>query len=430
VNRDRWGRPLSAGAEAATLWPSYVEQELSYGSRTSESLHAVVDADPTFAVGRALAALRARLDEDVTFDVDTERAAMDEGRADSDWERSWVATVRAMLSGWWAAYPQLMRHHERFPDDLVATGWALFLTSSAAAPDRLDRMARVIDASAAVVGEHPFVTGAQAMSAQERHDLDRAHRLAQRVLELSPAHIWGAHPMAHVYFEGGDHAAGLAWLGGWELDEHTDRASGFFPHLLWHGALHQLALGDADGVRASYRTIVGADERARLMDGSSLLWRCQLVGHVPMGSDLAEPTLARTVGRGEDPSLTTFFGMHRALALATGNDADGLRRLAADAASWAVPGAAELLPGLARSLAAYVESSFAAAADGLLALEPQLVRFGGSHAQREVLEDTLISALVEAGRFEEALVRLDERLDRRESRLDRRLVDRADRRPR
>ncbi len=42
------------------------------------------------------------------------------------------------------------------------------------------------------------------------------------------------------------------------------------------------------------------------------------------------------------------------------------------------------------------------AADGLAAVLPALWRVGGSAAQREVVEDTLLYALIEAGRCEPA----------------------------
>ena len=85
----------------------------------------------------------------------------------------------------------------------------------------------------------------------------------------------------------------------------------------------------------------------------------------------------------------TFVGVHVALGLATAEDADGLRRFAANAAGFTAPGSAELLPDVALGLASYVEGDHAAASDRLLARERDFVRFGGSHAQREVFEDTL-----------------------------------------
>ena len=53
-------------------------------------------------------------------------------------------------------------------------------------------------------------------------------------------------------------------------------------------------------------------------------------------------------------------------------------------------------------------------------LGPWLTQLGGSAAQREIIEDTLLDALVHAGRCEEARLLLTERLDRRQSALDRR----------
>ena len=82
------------------------------------------------------------------------------------------------------------------------------------------------------------------------------------------------------------------------------------------------------------------------------------------------------------------------------------------------PGTATLLPDLASGLAAFVEGDHAKAAEALLRFEPHQWDVGGSHAQREVFEDTLIHALVRAGRLDEAATRLRVRLDRRESALD------------
>jgi len=57
--------------------------------------------------------------------------------------------------------------------------------------------------------------------------------------------------------------------------------------------------------------------------------------------------------------------------------------------------------------------SAAEAADLLAAALPELTRIAGSHAQREVFEDTLIAALLGCGRSEAARTLLAERLVRR-----------------
>ena len=70
------------------------------------------------------------------------------------------------------------------------------------------------------------------------------------------------------------------------------------------------------------------------------------------------------------------------------------------------------------ALLAFVEGRWNDAATVLTDVLPHLVRVGGSAAQREVIEETLLLALVNAGRPDLAAALLDERLDRRPSPLD------------
>ncbi|MYU19538.1 lycopene cyclase, partial [Streptomyces sp. SID8361] len=67
-----------------------------------------------------------------------------------------------------------------------------------------------------------------------------------------------------------------------------------------------------------------------------------------------------------------------------------------------------------------LEERWAEAARGLERLLPRLPGVGGSAAQREIVEETLLFALVSAGHRDAARDRLEERLDRRSSPHDRR----------
>ena len=69
--------------------------------------------------------------------------------------------------------------------------------------------------------------------------------------------------------------------------------------------------------------------------------------------------------------------------------------------------------------AAFAQGDYDAAADTLGAALPELARLGGSHAQREVFEDTYIAACLRAGRHDRAAERLSARLTRRPSARDR-----------
>jgi len=78
-----------------------------------------------------------------------------------------------------------------------------------------------------------------------------------------------------------------------------------------------------------------------------------------------------------------------------------------------------VIPALCAGAAAFAQGDYGAAADKLAAALPELARLGGSHAQREVFEDTYIAACLRAGRHDKAVERLVERLARRPSTRDR-----------
>jgi hypothetical protein len=143
------------------------------------------------------------------------------------------------------------------------------------------------------------------------------------------------------------------------------------------------------------------------------------------GDDPAAPRMSEVVAPMTSRVPFTFVGAHVALALATAEDADGLRGYAAKAETFTAPGAAELIPDLALGFAAYVEGDHAKASDHLLRRAGDFARLGGSHAQREVFEDTLIHALTRAGRLDEATILIRARLDRRPGPIDSALLDRA-----
>lgn len=415
--------PLSTDAETAARWDAFTGRYLSRRSGGEGLLRSVIEADPDLAIAHAHAALMGMFD-DADFDPGEELAAVRRGRADHDWERSYVeCAITTHSQGMWPAWPVWRRHTQRFPADLLGLEITLFYAEFSTDPDAREDALSLVAASAQAVGEHPFLLGFEAMIAQDDGRLDDAYRLAGRSLELDPTGFDGGHPMAHVYFESGDHAAGADWLDGWLPS--TDQDAPFGGHLVWHSALHHLAVGDGDAALERYRCCTTRCGPGALFDGTSLLWRCQMHDLVPRGQDPSPSPVAAMLPPLTDGVPFTFVGAHVALGLATAEDADGLRRFAAAATGFDAPGAAELLPGLARGLAAYVEGDHATASELLLAEELRFGRYGGSHAQREVFEDTLIQALVQAGRFEEATSRLKKRLDRRESRFDTELLRRV-----
>jgi hypothetical protein len=126
-----------------------------------------------------------------------------------------------------------------------------------------------------------------------------------------------------------------------------------------------------------------------------------------------------------DPSLlvtpeTPFVALHSAIALAGAGDARALRALRAHCAVAPDATLRTVVVTVCDALDAALDGRWAVAADLLTEVLPRLVRVGGSAAQREVIEDSLLFFLVNDGQLAAAAAVLDARLDRRPSPLDRR----------
>ena len=110
--------------------------------------------------------------------------------------------------------------------------------------------------------------------------------------------------------------------------------------------------------------------------------------------------------------------MHGAVLLAADGDAAALSALADQAGRSQDQVFRDIVSPLCTGLVSVVEERWNAASATLSRVVSTMEPLGGSKAQREVVEDTLVHALAMAGRTTEAAEVLDERLSRRSSALD------------
>ncbi len=156
-------------------------------------------------------------------------------------------------------------------------------------------------------------------------------------------------------------------------------------------------------------------------DNASFLWRLGLYGHeVPVG--LWQATAASADGLFQQPGLA-FADVHMALIAAATGDRRAVETRVAVLESRLRDGvlpAGPVVPLLCSALLAFAEEDYLACARLLEPLRADVPRIGGSGAQREVIEDTLLVALLRGGEQGKAAALLDERLHRRPSTRDRR----------
>jgi tetratricopeptide (TPR) repeat protein len=419
---DTSGFPLSTHAAAATAYRLGVDRLLKVRAGAPQAFRRSAALDPGFALAHAALAL---IGHECGDDVDVSRALADARRAvrerADDYERSFVNVVsRRVLHTPADGDTALLRHLEDYPGDVLALAVAVPTIAFSGLRDLDGGTAlRVLERTAPAHEGRWFHTSLLAFMRQEEGRYDEAGALAAQALAAEPASGHAMHALAHVHYECGDHEAGRERLERWLA--HQGRGGTHRAHFSWHAALHELALGDAAAVRRRWAEQLSPGKvhgvRA-LVDSGSLLWRARLAGAwqdpFPIGDVLATapPDVL------ERPA-TAFVALHGAIALTAAGDLPGLRRLRVHALRADQVQRSVIAP-LCAAFEDFLEEHWAEAARGLEGLLPRLLGIGGSAAQREIVEETLLYALVSADRCDAARERLEERLDRRPSPQDRR----------
>ncbi|MFF4484390.1 FAD/NAD(P)-binding protein [Streptomyces sp. NPDC021218] len=419
---DSSGSPLSTHFAAAAAYRMGVDLVLKVQGGAEDAFRQAVALDPGFALAHAAQAL---LGHEGAADVDVPRALADarrcaRERADEH-ERSFVDVVgRRVLSTPDEGDAALLRHLDRYPNDELALAMAVPTIAFSGLRDLDGEMALgVVERTAGAQRGKWFHTSLLAFMRQETGHYDEAGELAGAALAAEPGSGHAMHALAHVNYECGHHETGQAQLDRWLAGQGRD--STHRAHFSWHAALHQLAVEDINGVRRRWaeqmspRKVRGI--RA-LVDSASLLWRARLAGSwrgpLPIGDVLETvPVEVR-----EQPA-NAFIALHVAVALTAVHDAAGLRRLRAHALG-ADRAQREVIAALCEAFEHLLEERWEDASRRLENVLPRLRWVGGSAAQREIVEEALLYALVSAGRCDTARARLEARLDRRPSPHDQR----------
>jgi hypothetical protein len=138
-------------------------------------------------------------------------------------------------------------------------------------------------------------------------------------------------------------------------------------------------------------------------DAVAFLWRSELAGQPRQPGLWRE---AHEYTRRSFPKAgLPFIDVHVAVDSVAADDGAGLERLLGEISPRIAAGkypAGEVVPSLARGLAAYGRGDWNASIQHLGPALPQAVRIGGSRAQRDLLENTFLAACLKADRPEDA----------------------------
>jgi hypothetical protein len=314
-----------------------------------------------------------------------------------------------------------------FPRDIVALVVAHALDFRLGLRRMLrDRVAQVLPEWNAKMPGYASVLAMYAFGLEENGQYRRAEKMARRALLLDPRHPAAMHVIAHVMEMQGRSREGLEFLA---AAESAWLDTSFSVHLSWHRALFHLDQDDARSALAVYDAqIARARTLSELADASALLWRLQL-GKVRVGDrwrSLADCWDAR-----ELDAARPFYMAHAVMAFAAAGRTAAVHRIL-DLLQNADTGDAMLSPlqdplvvPLCKALYSFANGDYAGCVEWLGRVRHIVHRCGGSLAQCDLIQLTLVEAALRANKASLARALVAERSAQKpSSRLNFRLQQR------
>ena len=294
-----------------------------------------------------------------------------------------------------------------------------------------NRISRVLPHWSEQTPGYSYILGMHAFGLEECNQYPDAERAGRRALELQPRDGWAVHAVAHVMEMQGRIGEGIEWLQSRENDWAPDNM--FAPHNWWHLALFNMDLGNFDTALDLFdQKLIGpqTDMMLVLLDATALLWRLRLEG-VDVGDRFERIADVWAAKLEEEAGFYAFNDVHAMMSFAaTGRAGEiaRLRRAMRNAAKGKESNATMTrdvgLP-LVDGLAAHASSRHAEAIAAIEPVRDTANRFGGSHAQRDLLTLTLIDASIHAGDQRRARHYIAERLMHKPTAWSERLLARS-----
>ncbi|MFE4019495.1 tetratricopeptide repeat protein [Streptomyces sp. NPDC059101] len=427
MTADRHGHVLTdAGPEARDHYERALDDLLFFRPAVEERVRAVLAAAPRSPMGHALAVHLGVLATEERA-VEAARATFTAFRAEpaSDRltarERRHLAAAEAGLDGDFRTAARILGEigiaHPRDELALFAGHHFDFLTGDA--PRLRDRIGGALDAWDEDDPHYGPLLGMYAFGLEENGHYEHAEQTGLAALERQPHDVWGIHGVVHTYEMRGRFTDGIRFL-----DARTDAWAShtlLTGHNWWHYALFSLERGDTGRVLDIYDSAlhdVAADGGAlELVNAAALLWRLHLAGD---DQSTRWAALADAWEQRGDGPHYAFNDAHAVMAYVGAGRLDRAELLVRDRERWLAGTPAGPVPAnramtadvglpVCRALIAYGRKDYAGATDLLLPVRYRLHEFGGSHAQRDAVQRTLVEAALAAGRHDLARTLLSER---------------------
>ncbi len=407
---DARGVPVSAcQPESLEDYEVALKQFQSYFGDPTETLAQTLERDPEFVMGHVFnASAMLMMSERQYLPMVRDSLGAAEALADkaNDREKGMIAAVRLYVDGRWdeacVAWDRVLADYPRDALAIQCAHLTDFYLGDAL--NLRDRVGRVIGRWDESVPGYSYILGMQSFGFEECNHYERAEDAGRKALEIEPRDPWSVHAVTHVLEMQNRYEEGQQFMRERVDDWAPD--NGFAFHNWWHLALFHVEQEDFAGALELYDNEIWVDDSdvsLQMLDATALLWRLQLQG-VDIGdrwNPIAELWERKTP---LENGYYAFNDFHAIIALLGAGRVAEAREVFSD-----LERAGRENPALTRMMArdvgvpasaaviAFAEERYADAVDHLLPLRGIAMRFGGSHAQRDILTQTLIEAAIRAG---------------------------------
>jgi Tfp pilus assembly protein PilF len=404
VLKDRYGNALSTtSSPARDAYVDAVDRFLSASEGAQEGFETAISEDPGFALAHVGLA---RCHQLVANGAEA-RAAMERAEAcpepETDRERAHRNALGLLVKGKVpAAYAAIREHAANHPRDamVVQTCTGVFgLIGFSGQPGREAEQLAFTSALLPHYGDDWWFLAQHAFAQAEAGQVGPAAGTIERSLDGNPRNAHGAHIRAHIHYEAGETAAGIAYMDDWRKD--YSKHGLLHCHISWHVALWALETGD----EARMWQVVDADVAPGgawgptlnvLTDSAAILYRAELAG-VAVSPERWK-AVSDYASRFFPKTGLAFADVHAALAHAMAGNCEALQRIAAEARG----PAADMVELLANGFGAIGAQNWSEARHHLERTMADHARIGGSRAQRDLIEYAYLSTLLKQGFSDEA----------------------------
>ena len=409
--RDRYDLALTTASAAAR--DAYVQAcglALTFYPGAVEAYDRAIAAHPGFALAHAGKAQVLMRQGNVGAAREALTAAKGLAPDVSERESSHIAFFDLVFAGQTeAAIAALYAHLAAWPRDALVVASAANPNGLIGASGRIGQkhqIAALMDSLAATYGDDFWFVSYHAMALSEDGQLGVARAKIEQSVAANPNNAHGAHGFAHICYESGELDTARSFLSSWLAT--YPREGFFYGHLSWHLSLFEIQAGNWTEALRLYHDAMALDRHSggpqqKVSDGAAFLWRSELAGHPRDAAawralyEYANSALPRP-GNG-------LADLHVLLAQAVMRDEVALdtraRQIEALAREGRYP-SGSYLPALAVGFAAFERGDYPSAIETLAPLAGQNERVGGSRAQHDLIEFTLLRAYLDANRLGDA----------------------------